>query len=243
MAPQIPIAYCGPPPLPADLFRSWNLDPWLIGVLTIVALAAVFVPGFAARRRVALLGATVVLAVAFVSPLCALTTALFSARGAHHLLLYAAAAPLLALALPLKVRVSGSVAFLASTAALWVWHLPAAYSAALADTTTYWVLQSLLLASGWLFWAQVLGARSSPLSGLPMVALGAGQMGLLAAVLTFAPKPLYADHLLTTAAFGLSPLEDQQLSGLIMWVPGTAIFLLVALWLGQRSWSRLAWPT
>ena len=243
MASQIPIAYCGPPPVPSDLFRSWNLDPWLLGLLALVAVAGFMASGLTRGRRIALLAAVGVLAVAFVSPLCPLTTALFSARGAHHLLLYAAAAPLLALAMPLKTRVSGSLAFAISTVALWVWHLPPVYSAALADTGVYWLLQSFLLASGWLFWAQVLGARSSPLSGLPMVALGAGQMGLLAAVLTFAPAPLYAEHLLTTGAFGLSPLEDQQLSGLIMWAPGTAVFLFVALWLGQRSWARLAWPT
>ena len=49
-------------------------------------------------------------------------------------------------------------------------------------------------------------------------------MSLLGAVLTFAPSPLYAPHLLTTAAWGLRPLDDQQLGGVLMWVPAGVIF-------------------
>ena len=85
-----------------------------------------------------------------------------------------------------------------------------------------------------------MGIKRPALSALPVIALGAGQMGLLAALLTFAPDPLYAEHLTTTAAFGLSALEDQQLAGLVMWVPGMAVFLVLALWLGRRSWFQIS---
>ena len=51
------------------------------------------------------------------------------------------------------------------------------------------------------------------------------QNGLLGALLTFAGRPLYVAYLPTTAAWGLTPLEDQQLSGLIMWIPASLIHL------------------
>ena len=60
-------------------------------------------------------------------------------------------------------------------------------------------------------------------------------MGLLGAVLTFADRPLFRWHLITTQAWGLSPLQDQQLGGALMWVPGIALFL----WSVLRSLGRL----
>ena len=66
------------------------------------------------------------------------------------------------------------------------------------------------------------------------------QMGLLGALLVFAPNPLYVPHLGTTMGFGLLPLEDQQLAGLIMWVPSALPYLvggvvLVAAWLARSE--------
>lgn len=55
------------------------------------------------------------------------------------------------------------------------------------------------------------------------------QMGLLGALLTFTPQPLYAWHLVTTEAWGLTPLEDQQLAGLVMWIAGGGFYLAAAL--------------
>ena len=55
------------------------------------------------------------------------------------------------------------------------------------------------------------------------------EMGLLGALLTFSQNAIYAPHALTTAAWGLSPLEDQQLAGLIMWAPGALAYLAAAL--------------
>jgi putative membrane protein len=66
------------------------------------------------------------------------------------------------------------------------------------------------------------------------------QMGMLGALLTFASVPLYVPHLTTTFAFGLDPLGDQQLAGILMWVPASLPYLAVAAaqcfaWLGTLS--------
>ncbi len=62
------------------------------------------------------------------------------------------------------------------------------------------------------------------------------QMGLLGAVLSLAAHPLYAWHLTHTQVWGFTPLQDQQLGGALMWVPGIALFL----WAALRS-VHLAW--
>ena len=79
-------AYCGPAAIPADLWSRWNMDPLLIAVL--VALAILVVRGRSASTRAAW-AAIVLMAVVFISPLCALASALFSARVLHHVLLVA----------------------------------------------------------------------------------------------------------------------------------------------------------
>jgi putative membrane protein len=54
-------------------------------------------------------------------------------------------------------------------------------------------------------------------------------MGLLGALITLSSVPLYAAHFATTAPWGLTPLEDQQIGGLIMWAPASAVYLVAAL--------------
>ncbi len=49
------------------------------------------------------------------------------------------------------------------------------------------------------------------------------------ALITFAPRALYTPHLLTTAAWNLTPLQDQQLGGAIMWVPGCVLFFIISM--------------
>ncbi|RUT35203.1 cytochrome c oxidase assembly protein [Arsenicitalea aurantiaca] len=225
-------AYCGPPPAPDALWTSWNLDPVLLFAFALVT--ALFLT---LRRNASLFelrafaGGMALLVIAFVSPLCALTTALFSARIVHHLLLVAFAAPLLALALPWRAmhRLTTPV-FIFHTAVFWAWHIPDAYAFALSDTLGYWLMQASLLGSALLLWQAVLGqgALATRLS----VLLGSIiQMGLLGALLTFAPVALYAPHFDTTALYGMTPLTDQQLGGLLMWVPAALPYLGVALML------------
>jgi putative membrane protein len=92
-----------------------------------------------------------VLAVAFVSPLCALSAALFSARVVHHVLLVAVAAPVLALAWPGHRSRSPAVPFVVATAVLWAWHRPPAYDLALSNVAAYWAMQVTLLGSAFDF--------------------------------------------------------------------------------------------
>ncbi|MBV9913947.1 MAG: cytochrome c oxidase assembly protein, partial [Sinobacteraceae bacterium] len=65
------------------------------------------------------------------------------------------------------------------------------------------------------------------------------QMGLLGAILTFASRPLFFWHLTTTTPWGFSALRDQQLGGVLMWVPGIAFFLFFALRSLGRLWKLL----
>lgn len=225
--------YCGPAPLPAELWGRWNLDPVLLAALALAALLL--------RRSPAGLAGVAALAVTFVSPLCALSAGLFSARVVHHVLLVAVAAPLLALALPWR-RAAAPVAppLLLLTGALWAWHWPPAYDLALSLVPAYWLMQlSLLGAAAW-FWRAAL--HPSQAGGAALLAiLGAWMaMALLGALLTFAPGPLYAAHALAPLDWGLTPLGDQQLGGLLMWVPAGLPFLAWGGLVARRGWRRMA---
>lgn len=229
-------SYCGPAPLANSWLAQWNFDPVLIAALVAGAI------GFATRRdarsRQAGLLAMAVLTLAFVSPLCGLTTALFSARAVHHVLLVAVAAPLLAVALPRSSPGIGVPAALAvSTAILWAWHWPALYDAALANVAVYWAMQIGLIGSAWAFWNAV--RHAAPAVAVAGIVGGAVQMGFLGALLTFAPRPLYEAHAASTVSFGLGPLADQQYAGLIMWVPGMLPYAVAAAWFVHRQWSAM----
>ena len=184
------------------------------------------------RRRWSFGAAMAVLAVVFISPLCALTVALFSARVVHHVLLVAIAAPLLAWAL-MRLGRAGVLArllmplVLLHTAIFWLWHAPDAYLLALTSTPVYWLMQVTLLGSAVLLWMAVFAA--APARGIMALLAIVIQMGLLGALLVFSSSPLYVPHFTTTLPFGFEPLTDQQLSGLIMWVPASLPYLVVAL--------------
>ncbi|KFI33764.1 CAAX protease [Haematobacter missouriensis] len=226
--------YCGPAPTPEALWLSWNADPLVIAPILLLAVWPLH-----ARSRAGIV-ATGVLVVAFVSPLCALSTALFSARVAHHVLLVSIAAPLLALCLPRSAGRGGELAFLAHAATLWLWHTPGPYGWALSSDAAYWLMEVTLLGSAVWLWRAILSPETAAGRAILLLLGVTMQMGLLGALLVFAGRPLFAAHLATTALYGLSPLEDQQLAGLIMWVPAALPYLGVALWrlgglLGRRG--------
>lgn len=216
--------YCGAAPAPTEWLLRWNFDPVVLLALGLLAAVALTHEG---RQRLSGLAAVLVLAVAFVSPLCALSSALFSARVTHHVLLVGVAAPLLAAALG-RWRPPGGVLFwtIAHGAVFWIWHAPPVYAAALSHDATYWLMQATLGLSAVAFWSRV-QATSAP-NAIAALLLAMVQMGLLGALITFAGTPLFAPHLATTAAWGLHPLEDQQLAGLIMWAPASALYLAAA---------------
>lgn len=221
------LPYCGAGPAPAELLFRWNLDPPLLIVIAIIGLSL-----WRHSPRPGVVPAAAVMAVLlFISPLCALTSALFAARSLHHVLLVGGLAPLLALAVPprwLPAAAAGLFWWTASAAlALWLWHLPSVYAASLSDPWLYWALQLLLLGTATGFWMAAAAAGPGP-AILAMLA-NMVQTGLLGALLTFAGVAVYAPHALTTAAWGLGQLADQQLGGLIMWVPGGGVYLGAAL--------------
>jgi putative membrane protein len=233
--PDPVIAYCGPAPVPDDVWTRWNVDPLLMTTLAVLAFVV-------ARRRSSDIragwAAIALMVVIFISPLCALSSALFSARVLHHVLLVAAVAPLLALAFPLRRAGSLPLAALVGTNAviLWLWHAPGPYAWGLASVSAYCLMQVSLLGSAWLMWRAILSPTMPPGAALIALVATIGQMGLLGALIVFAPGPLYLVHLASTAPWGLSPLADQQLAGLLMWVPASLPYLGVGLWL---AWSSL----
>ncbi|MBX9454598.1 MAG: cytochrome c oxidase assembly protein [Rhizobium sp.] len=223
--------YCGPAPDPMTIWLRWNLDPVLLTGLAVAALLL--------RRSITGVSAILVLAVAFVSPLCALSASLFSARVVHHVLLIAVAAPMLAMARPARKPVSSAVAFVPSVLALWIWHLPAAYDLALSNIAVYWIMQLTLLGTAFMYW-QAAFHRQLGLHGPLLILAGYMQMALLGAILTFAPFPLYAIHAVAPLAWSFSALADQQLGGLIMWVPAGLPFMLFGGLLAHRRWNALS---
>lgn len=240
MEPDYP--YCGPAPDPHDWIMAWNFDPVLLGCLGVLALGGgVALRSRSGARQRAFACALMAAALAFVSPLCAMTVALFSARTLHHLVVILILAPALALAFPLR-RAPAAVAFLGLSAAIWIWHLPVAYSAAWDSAAVYWALQMALILPGWVFWSAVLGQGRGTVSGVVWLVSLVGQMGILGALLTFAPRAFYLEHLAHAPRFGLDALQDQQLAGLVMWVPGmvpvaalAALMIWQSLWRGARA--------
>ena len=223
------LPYCGIAPQPAELIARWNLDPLLLVI--IAATSALLWRAAPADRRPAVAGAAALALLLFVSPLCALTSALFAARSAHHVLMITLLAPLLAAALPPRRaggRPGGLLAWTALSAlTLWIWHAPPLYGAALASDAVYWAMQLSLLGTAAGFWLAL--GRAGPGPSILALLASMVQMGLLGALLTFSTSAFYDPHFLTTSAWGLSPLEDQQLGGLIMWVPGASAYLFAAL--------------
>ncbi|MEL7279198.1 MAG: cytochrome c oxidase assembly protein [Pseudomonadota bacterium] len=211
------IPFCGAPPLPAELWTRWTLDPVLL-----IGLGLLGALGWAVaekRPRFAIAWALVTLL--FVSPLCAASIALFSARVGQHILLTLVAAPLLAASLP-SLRWP-SLPFAAAFAGLfWLWHAPGPYQATLSSDLTYWSMHISLLTAAVLLFSTM---RARPERALVAAALTGAQMTLYASMITLAPGPWHSWHISTTLHYGLSAHADQQLAGALMWVAGGALFL------------------
>lgn len=225
--------YCGPGPAPLDLAGRWNLDPLLLTGLALLAVLLWRASSDRPRQRRAALAGWITLVVGFVSPLCALSSALFSARTVHHVLLVAVAAPLIGA----RAKNGRGLwpALACHTVVLWAWHWPAAYDGALSNAGVYWTMQFTLLGSAIAFWRAARAATPWPAAGALIAAMT--QMSLLGALLTLTPRPLYAPHLATTWAWGLTPLADQQLAGVIMWIPAGTIYLAAALIALRRAFA------
>lgn len=239
---MIPVAdsipYCGAAPVPGEIWARWNTDFWLLLCIGI-ALAGAF--RLEKGRRQAILSMLAVWAFLYISPFCALGSALFWVRAIHHLALMFLAAPLLARAMgPLPHRGSPMFWTIAQALILWAWHWPMAYDWALSFAPAYWAMQLSILLSATAFW-RALERSALPVRLLALVATMM-QMSLLGAVIAFARTALYAPHWFTTQPWGLSPLADQQLAGLIMWIPGGTVYLAVALLCAWRLLDARPYP-
>lgn len=125
--------------------------------------------------------------------------------------------------------VTGAVVTVAVHAvAMWAWHLPALYQTALRVELVHAAEHGAFLGTGLLFWALIIPTHHKRLSHGTrslLVFATALQSGALGALLVFARAPLYPIHASSTGAWGLTPLEDQQLAGAIMWIPAGIVYL------------------
>lgn len=121
------------------------------------------------------------------------------------------------------------VVWLLCSIVLWFWHLPGPYGWALANEGVHTLEHFCFFISALMFWSLVIEPfgprRLGHGSTLIFVATFGVQNGLLGALLTLAGHPFYNSHFNTTEAWGLTPLEDQQLAGIIMWIPASVIHL------------------
>lgn len=124
------------------------------------------------------------------------------------------------------------VVWVVATGVLWAWHAPPLYQSALSDDALHAVEHASLFGTAVLFWWVVLDPRGRTRlgEGGELVYLFAAglQGGALGALFTFAPSPIYPAYAATAPAWGLSALTDQQLAGLIMWIPFGTVYLAVA---------------
>jgi putative membrane protein len=117
-------------------------------------------------------------------------------------------------------------------AVLWVWHAPGLFQATLESELVHTLQHLSFLLSALLFWwALIHGHQGRMGYGAAVLYLftTAVHTSILGALLTFSPTLWYPAYLGTTAAWGLTPLEDQQLGGLVMWVPAGLVYILAGL--------------
>lgn len=226
-------------------------------------------PAVRPAQVVAFYGALLALAVALASPLEGAASSLFAAHMVQHLLLMMVAAPLLVLGRPVmvlsqalpqrwrrllrararrRVRVTAhslshpAVVWAVGAVVLWAWHLPTLYEVALSHDALHALEHVSLVATSALVWALALGRRprslATPAAVLVLFAT-ALQSGALGAVLALARTPLYPIHAPAAPLWGLTPLEDQQLAGVLMWVPPGLVYVTVMSGLLVRWFASL----
>jgi putative membrane protein len=124
------------------------------------------------------------------------------------------------------------VAWTLHGAAVWLWHAPPLFEATLRSDLVHALQHMSFLGTGLLFWWALLRGRGGGI-GRPAAVLylftTSVHTTVLGALLTFSSRAWYPLYAPATAAWGLTPLEDQQLAGLIMWVPANLSYLIAAL--------------
>jgi cytochrome c oxidase assembly factor CtaG len=227
--------------------------------------------GIASWRIASFAAGWVTIVLALVSPVAWLSEILFSVHMTQHTLLMLVAAPLMMFGHPLFVWLWAFNAaprtslcavvlrrpvrstwqaltaplsvFLLNGLALWIWHLPLLYQAALRHTGIHALEHlSFLLASSLFWWGMVHGryGRIGYGLGVLYVFLTGVHSSALGALLTVSPSVWYGDYARQAAVWRIDALADQQLAGLLMWIPAGVIFLifglaLFAAWLGESE--------
>ena len=233
--------------IPVLLALAAALVLYLVGVASVSAGPSTALEQW--RVGVFVLGVAV-LGAALMSPIDSLTPSLFYVHMIQHLLLMLVASPLLVLGKPavayraaLAARFSKSerilnssawrgtrgivlnlgVVGIANTVVMWAWHLPNLYEAAIRNEPVHALEHGGFVAVSLPFWAVVLeGTKTRGPAGRIFLVFGVAlQSSALGAIIAFAGSPLYSLDVLGTPAWGLTPMEDQQLAGALMWVlPG-----------------------
>ena len=193
-------------------------------------------------RKFALLAGVVVLAAALLPPLARIAQNLFAAHMLQHLLLIAGAAPLLT-AGGIGLSVRPVWAWLLFVGMFLFWHWPAAFQwAALHPPAEYLELGTIFLAA-LAFWSAAWSGRALSDGGRALLVMTAAvATDLPGVVMLFAPTAICVMPHENAALFGLSPLSDQELAGLLMWVPANLVFFgiatfLFARWMSPSSFS------
>lgn len=123
------------------------------------------------------------------------------------------------------------VVWLLHAAALWIWHVASLYEAALRNDTVHSLEHASFIGTALLFWWVVLAGGHRRLDyGLAVMFVFTTMMhsGVLGALITFSSTAWYPGHTEGVALWGLTLLEDQQLAGLVMWIPASIVYLLTA---------------
>jgi cytochrome c oxidase assembly factor CtaG len=227
--------------------------------------------GVSAGRAALFAAGWLALAGALVTPLHPLGEQLFTAHMVEHEILMVVAAPLLALSRPIGAMLwglpqpwrrglgaaAGSPAWqriwrgltdpLAATVlhgvAIWAWHVPTLFAAALEDEGMHALQHLSFLVTALLFWWSLLCRRGSRGVAVGHLFATALHTGLLGALLVFSTRLWFPDQVGEAARWGLTALEDQQLAGLVMWIPACLAYpiaglALAGLWIagaGRRA--------
>jgi cytochrome c oxidase assembly factor CtaG len=131
-----------------------------------------------------------------------------------------------------RALVHPGVAWALHGAALWLWHAPSLFEAALRSEAIHYLQHATLLTSALLFWASILPRRADTRTrvvGVFSLFTTSMHSTLLGALLTLSPTVWYASYAIAAGPPGPSALEDQQLAGLIMWVPAGLVYVAAAL--------------
>jgi cytochrome c oxidase assembly factor CtaG/cytochrome c2 len=239
---------------PQAALRTWSSEPAvLIGLFALAIAYGVVVRRMRARNPTAVPAWQIVAfsvgwlaaAAALVSPIDALGSVLFSAHMVQHEILMIVAAPLMVVGtrslmtagrLRSDLGFSILLAWILHAAAIVAWHVPALFDAAVHYDVIHALQHLSFFGTAVLFWLGVLRCAShldNARAGVAVVSIftTAAYTTALGALLTVAPKPWYSAYSATTAPWGLTPLEDQQLGGLVMWVPGGIVYTAAGLWL------------